>query len=194
MDRMDFFRRWGSDLIVTFEGSGGVSIPPYGAAGDAVRADLSKVDRIARSSPRFTTRAVPNPTNVRQFEYDPNDILATRSWGKPIEKFSWNPVTGEILFVHPPQQHATATGNAPFDDYVWGIILHDRRKVLFRPFWPTWMRSTPYDTFGEEEAAVSFDAQWHAKELIESHGGKGWDIEMNTSNRALAEMTGRYNW
>jgi len=194
MDRMEFFRRWGSSPIVRFDRTGSVSIPSYAEVGAVARDDLARVDRIARSSPRFTLRAVPNPSNIRMFEYDPEDILATRSGKDPVEKFSWNPVTGEILFVHPPQQHATAKGDADFDDYVRAIVLHRQRKVLFRPFWPTWMRRTPYDRFDEEAAAVSFDAQWHAKEMVESHGGAGWDIEMNTNNRALAEMTGRRTW
>ena len=194
MDRMEFFRRWGSSTIVRFDRAGSVSIPSYAGVGEAAMRDLERVDRIARSSPRFTTHVRANPSNIGGFDYDREDILATRSWGNPIEKFSWNPVTGEILFVHPPQQHVSAHGWAEFDDYVRAIVLHDQRKVLFRPFWPTWMRRTPYDRFDEEAAAVSFDAQWHAKEMVEAHGGAGWDIELNTNNAALTEMTGRRNW
>jgi hypothetical protein len=198
MDLDQFARRWGStNPPVLFNRNGGVSVPIYDSdpVDPQIHADAVGLVHVARSTPRFTTSARPNQSNAAGFDVDMADILATRSRnGDLIEKFSWNPVTGEILFVHRPQAHATSKGDAPFDDYVRAIVLHDRRKVLFRPFWPTWLRRTPYDTFDEEAAAVSFDAQWHAKEMVEAHGGRGWDIEMNTNNRALTEMTGRRNW
>jgi len=198
MDMDQFARRWGSsNPPVLFDRDGGVSVPIYDSApvDPRVHADVVGLVHVARSTPRFTTAVRLNQSNAAGFDVDMTDILATRSRnGDLIEKFSWNPATGEILFVHRPQAHATSKGDAPFDDYVRAIVLHDRQKVLFRPFWPTWMRRTPYDTFDEEAAAVSFDAQWHAKEMVEAHGGRGWDIEMNTNNRALSEMTGRRNW
>jgi len=192
----EFITRWGSQSPpILFDRRGGVSSPIYGShpVPDGVRSDLSRV-AWGPSTPRFTTHLELNPSNASRFEVDPKNILATRSYRDPIEKFSWNPVTGEILFVTPPMLHATERGRAPFDDYVRAIVLHDRRKVLFRPFWPSWLRKTPYDTFDEEAAAVSMDAQWHAKEMVEAHGGAGWDIELNTNNRMLAEMTGRRHW
>lgn len=192
----EFATRWGaSQPPILFDRRGSVSIPRYEShpVPDGARSDLSRV-AWDRSAPRFTTHVDLNAANASRFEVDPKNILATTAYGKPIEKFSWNPVTGEILFVYPPMQHATAQGRAPFDDYVRAIILHDRRKVLFRPFWPTWMQKSAYDTFDADAAGVSMDAQWHAKEMVEAHGGAGWDIEINTSNKMLAEMTGRYNW
>ena len=192
----DFARRWAHQAPpILFDRRGGVSIPDYASnpVSTEVRQDLARV-AWSKSNPRFTTSLHLNSANADRFEVDPDDILNTKSFGTPIEKFSWNPVTGEILFVFPPMQHATVQGRSPFDDYVRAIILRDRKKVLFRPFWPTWMRQTPYDTFDEEAAMVSMDAQWHAKEMVESHGGAGWDIELNTSNKMLTEMTGRRNW
>ena len=199
----DFIPLWAmSSPALDFGPDGRVAVARYrddGAVKEMMRLDLAKVTdfsrpKVARSY-RLTNQVKLNSSNAARFNVDLDDLLATTSvGGKPIEKFSWNPVTGEILFIHAPQMHATAKGSSPFDDYVRGIILHDRKKVLFRPFWPTWMRKTPYDTFDDEAAAVSFDAQWEAKEMLERHGARGWNIEMNTNNRQLEEMTGRRNW
>lgn len=199
LDLNDFFQRHGGRTpSVLFDRNGGVSLPSYAGVDvdPAMQLDLARATKVARgSSYRFTLAVRINTSNVSGFNVNPKNILeAKSSTGDLVEKFSWNPVTGEILFVHPPQQHATAQGSDPFDDYVRAIVLHDRRRVLFRPFWPTWLRTTPYAEFDEEAAAVNFDAQWHAKEMVEAHGGAGWDIEMNTNNRALAELTGRRNW
>ena len=197
LDLNDFFQRHGSPSVL-FDRNGGVSIPSYAGMGadPVMQMDLARATLVARaSSYRFTTAVRINASNAAGFDVNPKNILETKSTtGDLIEKFSWNPVTGEVLFVHPPQQHVTAQGKDPFDDYVRAIVLHDRRRVLFRPFWPTWVRTSPYAEFDEEAAAVNFDAQWHAKEMVEAHGGAGWDIEMNTNNRALAELTGRRNW
>ena len=203
MNFSDFVQAWAmSTPSLVFGPKGRVTIARYrddGAATELMRQDFAKVTdfrrpKVARAR-RFTNQVKLNPSNADRFNVDLDDILATTNLaGKPIEKFSWNPVTGEILFIHAPMQHATAKGASPFDDYVRGIILHKQNKVLFRPFWPTWMRKTPYDRFDEEAAAVSFDAQWEAKEMIERHGGRGWNIEMNTNNRQLEEMTGRRYW
>jgi len=149
---------------------------------------------MARTTPHFTNQVRLNQSRSRNFIFDPENILDTKDSSGYIEKFSWNPVTGELLLIHPPQQHASIQGDAPFDDYVRAIILRNQKKVLFRPFWPTWMRKSLYDSFDQEAAAVSFDAQWQAKEMVEAHGGQNWEIEMNTNNKALAEMTGRRNW
>ena len=199
LDLNDFFQRHGSRTPpVLFDRNGGVSIPSYAGMGadPVMQMDLAHATKVARgSSYRFTTAVRINASNAAGFSVNPKDILETRSSsGDLIEKFSWNPVTGELLFVHPPQQHATVQGKDPFDDYVRAIVLHDHRRVLFRPFWPTWVRTSPYAEFDDDAAAVNFDAQWHAKEMVEAHGGAGWDIEMNTNNRALAELTGRRNW
>jgi len=194
MDRLEFFRKWGLYPMIRFNRTGLVTMPEHGHRDGAMMLDLARVDRIVRRSPRFKEDVWPNSSKLDGFEYDAGNILATRSWGRPIEKFSWNPVTGELLFVHPLQQHAFARGTADFDDYVRAIVLHGQRTVLFRPFWPTWMRHTPYHVFDEEAAAVSLDAQWCAMTMVEVHDGTGWDFEMNTNNTALAEMTGRRNW
>lgn len=199
LDLNDFFQRHGSRTPpVLFDRNGSVSIPSYAGVDvdPVIQMDLARAAKVARgSSYRFTNTVRINASNAAGFSVNPKNILETRSSsGDLIEKFSWNPVTGELLFVHPPQQHATVQGKDPFDDYVRAIVLHDHRRVLFRPFWPTWLRTSPYAEFDDEAAAVNFDAQWHAKEMVEAHGGANWDVEMNTNNRALAELTGRRNW
>jgi hypothetical protein len=203
MNFANFVQTWAmSTPSLVFGPEGRVTIARYyddGAATELMRRDFAKVTdfrrpKIARAQ-RFTNRVKLNPSNADRFNVDLDDILATTNLaGKPIEKFSWNPVTGELLLIHPLSNHASQKGASPFDDYVRGIILHKQNKVLFRPFWPTWVKKTPYDRFDEEAAAISFDAQWQAKEMIERHGGRGWNIEMNTNNRQLQEMTGRRNW
>ena len=204
MNFAHFTHKWATaNPPFSFSPEGHITIARYhddGAVKEMMQEDFAKVTdfrrpRVARAQ-RFTNQVKLNAANAARFNVDLDDILATTSvGGNPIEKFSWNPVTGEILFIHAPQQHATAKGSSPFDDYVRAIILRKQKKVLFRPFWPTWMRKSTYDTFDEEAGMVSFDAQWEAKEMVERHGGRGWNIEMNTNNRQLQEISGRrWGW
>lgn len=150
--------------------------------------------------PMFEHDIKVNQSKARFWEYDEKDLLNAmynpsgfEGHGKLIEKFSWNPVTGELLLVPPPNQHAMVKGNAPFDDYVRGIILHGQKTVTFRPFWPTWQQQNSRE-FNQDAWEVSFDAQEAAEEVLKRHGGSGWTFQYNITNKALQDMTGRYRW
>jgi hypothetical protein len=199
MELSVFVRRWGPrHPPIRFGRDGRASIPDYACApaDPQVRDDLAAVDPAAWSgATAFPEVARPNPTNAAGFRLDPDDLPNARAAsGDRIETFAWNPTTGELLLVHPPQVHATARGEAPFDDYVRAILLHGHRTVLFRPFWPTWIRRSSYDPFDARAAEVSLDAQRAARSLVAARGGADWEFELNTTNRILTERTGRRDW
>jgi len=151
--------------------------------------------------PPFTNSLKINPSTARGWEFDEDNVVEAIynpggiGDGKLIEKFSWNPVTGEFLLVPPPRMHATVDGKAPFDDYVRGIILHDQRKITFRPFWPTWMQKDgAYSRFDKDAWEVSFDAQEAAEDVLRRHAEGSWTYQYNIDNKALQQQTGRYRW
>lgn len=194
-----FIRKWGRAAPLDILPDGSVRLAHRGddtllrLMADELAEAGEPVVRTARSY-RFTKQLKLDPSKIRNWNVDENDILsATTIGGKPLEKFSWNPKTGEFLLVWPGQNHASASGSAPFDDYVRGIILPGR-KVTFRPFWPTWLRRGPYDTFDEEASMVSWDAQYAAREMIEAHSKGGQSYRVNVTNKQLEEMTGRTRW
>lgn len=150
--------------------------------------------------PMFEDDIKVNRSVAKWWDYDEKDILNAEynpsgfeGQGKLMQKFSWNPVTGEFLLVPPPNQHAMVKGKAPFDDYVRGIILRGQNKVTFRPFWPTWMQEKSRD-FTPDAWEVSFDAQEAAEEVLKRHGGSGWTYQYNVTNKTLQDMTGQYRW
>lgn len=134
------------------------------------------------------------PANAARFQ-GVDDPLTARSWGRPVEKLSWCARTGELLFVHPPQQHRTARGTRPFDDYVRIIVLHELRLLCARPCWPTWARPHPDATFDARAAWVSTVLQLQARTvLLPPESRDGWCFELNINNRRLEHLTGRRGW
>lgn len=201
-----FVRRWGSAAPFLIK-NGAFDLHRY--AGDDVYAEIMRAEfaqiknfgrtKKARRAPRFTHEMRLGQPNLKYWTVDENDILnavyapsGEPEQGKVLEKFSWNPVTGEFLLVTPGQQHASLDGKAPFDDYVRGIILHSRKEVTFRPFWPTWQQNDRYSSFDEDASEVSFDAQFACQEMLEHHGARGWSFQMNITNVKLEELTGTY--
>ena len=152
--------------------------------------------------PRFTDEIHFNKQNATMFCFDPKDPLrATNQAGELIQKFMWNPVTGEWRFVPPQQNHATVVTPKEFDDYVRGITLHERSTVAFRPFWPTWIRLNrhglldPYAEFDANAKMISWDAQAALQEVLErTKDGAAWTYQIDTNNNALHEMTGSHRW
>jgi len=196
-----FLRKWGKAAGLVYTADGTLKVAQRGD--DALLRLMAEeleaipVDKrhLEARSVHLTTRMVLNDSNARNWNVDENDILSSTTLdGKHMEKFSWNPKTGEFLFIWPSQNHATAKGNAPFDDYVRGIVLWKQKTVTFRPFWPTWMRRTAYDEFDEDAAIVSFDAQYNAQDMLKKHSAPGWNFRVNITNRQLEEVTGRGRW
>jgi len=161
---------------------------------------MSTIDRVtkaylekkARGHPAFTH--VLEPANSRFWEWD-DDILEARTLsGDKIQKFSWNPRTGEFLLIHPGQLHASVKGKAPFDDYVRGIILRPQHTVAFRPFYPTWVQAHPEYWDDDDLRTISYDAQQAAARALQVNGSKGWTFRYDISNADLLEMTGNHRW
>ena len=158
---------------------------------------LAGIEKEARVHHPPFTRDI-EPANAKFWEIGEDILQAKMLNGTTLYKFSWNPVTGEFLllgFGH----HADVRGKAPFDDYVRGILLPQQKKVVFRPFYPTWMqnRSTVQQFHEDSEGGVeevSFDAQHAAEQALKAHGAKGWTFQYNITNRDLEEMTGQNRW
>ncbi|HCH61424.1 MAG TPA: hypothetical protein DFR83_01380 [Deltaproteobacteria bacterium] len=132
----------------------------------------------------------PRPENAARFKAT-DTPLSSQSFGRPVEKLSWCSRTGELLFVVPPQQHRTAPGTHPFDDYVRLIVLHELGLVLTRPCVPTWAPGHgPHLTL--EGASVSTVLQVQAWRVFVE--GTRWSLELNVNNRRLHALTGRGGW
>ena len=164
---------------------------------DQVLATLLETDEVADAPQHKKARGIPalsrklNPTNGKNWLWSEDILAATTLTGRPLERFSWNPVTGEFLFIYPGQQHASARGQFPFDDYVRGLVFPDRHLVTLRPVVPTWTDKLSM----EEIRDFSFDAQSRTRDVLKSHGGaKGWTFQFNINNKDLEAMTGRSRW
>lgn len=145
--------------------------------------------------PPLATSMVPVASNASRFQHIEAPILA-RSFGRPIEKLSWCPRRGELLFVHPPQQHSTARGSCPFDDYVRLIVLHELDLVCARPCIPTWASSQGghhVDAVALRRSTVLQLQAWRV--VIQPHNqDKRWHFELNIHNARLRALTGRGGW
>lgn len=206
MDALSFLQTWAvSQPPLVLDQRGGISLAPMQnrILQDRIQADLDRVLGVLVPPPvaatparELTDQVQTHPPNAERFTFDLNSLLSTTDLsGRPIEKFSWNPVSGEILFIHAPMQHKTESGSAPFEDHVRAIILHSHRRVLFRPFWPLWMQAEgPYSVFDAAAGMISFRAQCQAMSMLRRRGGTGWDYELNTNNPRLEELTGRRGW
>lgn len=207
-----FIRKWGSNASyihfpdgtreVTHVGDVHLALPPS-AVEKEMKDEFGLINdftlRGARARrPLFTDDIKIN--KAKWWEYDEKDILNAvynpsgfDGEGEPMQKFSWDPITGEFLMIPPPNRHAMVKGKAPFDDYVRGIILPRQNKVTFRPFWPTWQQKKSRD-FDARAWEVSYDAQEAAEKVLKRHGGSGWTYQYNITNKALQDMTGKYRW
>lgn len=206
MDPNSFLQKWAlARPPLVLEPSGSISLAPMPNTGiqDRIQADLDRVSGVLLPPPVgvphvpvLTDRVGTLPTNAARFTVDLSSLLSTRDHGgRLIEKFSWNPVSGEILFIHPPMQHKTEVGSAPFDDHVRAIILHDEQRVLFRPFWPLWVQTEgAYSVFDVAAGMVSVVAQCQTIGMLQRHGGRAWRYELNTNNLRLEALTGRRGW
>jgi len=121
--------------------------------------------------------------------------LAARSWGRPVEKLAWHPLTGRLYLVHPPAHHATALRGQPFHDHVRLIVLHLERRLCIRPCVPRW---APGGTSLHPDAAqawLSVQLQLAARAAVLSTAEPGtWLTELNVNNRRLEARTGRRGW
>lgn len=206
MDALSFLQTWAvAQPPLVLDQSGGISLAPMPSASlqERIQADLDRISGVlvpppvaAGDAPELTEQVQAHPSNAERFSFALNSLLSTTDrGGRPIEKLSWNPISGEILFIHPPMQHKTETGSAPLEDYVRVIILHDHRRVLFRPFWPQWVQTEgAYSVFDAAAGMLSFRAQCQAMGMLRRHGGRAWDYELNTNNPRLEALTGRRGW
>lgn len=191
-----FIRKWGNRVSYIRPPEGGSTVVGSDEAAWEFLA-VATIERQARVvRPGFSRKI--DPSNAEHWRWDEDILLAKMVNGMPLQKFSWNPVTGEFLFVS-GGNHASARGKAPFDDYVRGIILPQQKKVTFRPFYPTWMqdRSTVQQFHEDGEGGVeevSYDAQQAAEKALKASGSRGWTFQYNINNRLLEEMTGNHRW
>jgi len=145
--------------------------------------------------PALATAVVPVRTNAARFE-DTQTPLVARSFGRPLEKLSWCPQSGEILFVHPPQQHMTARGSRPFDDYVRLIVLREWNLVCARPCWPSWVRVDGNHRPDAAALRISTVLQLQAWRVLVCPQAppERWHFELNVNNARLQALTGRTGW
>ena len=116
MDALSFLQTWAvvqPPLVLTQDG--GISLAPMSKTSlqERIQADLERISGVlvpppvgVGRAPALTEQVRIHPPNAERFTFALNNLLSTtdRS-GRPIEKFSWNPLSGEILFIHPPMQH-----------------------------------------------------------------------------------------
>jgi len=209
MDFDAFVRKWGTRVLYRVASNGSITVTPENDAvvlpievAASVASITGPFRRVAKHVQHklFVNDIHVNEATARWWNYDPKDILAATygvilvdpSEGKPMQKFSWEPITGEWLFVPPGQNHAMSKGRAPFDDYVRAIVHPAKKLVSFRPFWPTWMqKGMGRDGAMDEDAIeVSFDAQEACEAALRRHGGAGWEFEYNATNMSLERLTG----
>ena len=145
--------------------------------------------------PALATTVVPVQSNAARFEATQTPLEA-RSFGRPLEKLSWCARSGEILFVHPPQQHMTARGSRPFDDYVRLIVLRERKLVCARPCWPGWVRVAGAHRPDAAALRISTVLQLQAwRVLVRPQAPSArWCFELNIHNARLRDLTGRGGW
>lgn len=188
-----FIRKWGSAVSIRIAGDDVIELTTRDPeAGTAVRlATFTKV--IARGHPSFSSRV--HPQNGKFWVWEKDILHATEMYGTnaKLQKFSWNPQTGDFYFVPVGQQHATVHMAAPFDDYVRGIILPTRNLVTLRPVWPSWAQKPGWYS-DEEVKEISFEAQHACKRALELNGSTGWEWRLNISNQDLEDLTGIHRW
>jgi len=144
--------------------------------------------------PELAASVVTVSGNAERFQATETPLRAT-SVGRGIEKLSWCPRTGELLFVHPPLQHRTARGTHPFDDYVRLIVLTPLRLVCARPCWPSWLRSGSAPRLDAAALRASTVLQLQARRvLLATPSDVSWAFELNIDNRRLEHLTGRRGW
>ncbi len=195
-----FIRRWGNlaSLVRTPDGQ----LQLYNAGQpmfDTMLTEFSRVgsfDRAARGIKHPSFKRTLNVTNPQFWDYDEKDILNATKMDRAMEKFSWNPVTGEWLFVTPGQQHASARGKAKFDDYIRGIVLTRLKKVALRTWWPSWAAgsSNPYIDMDTAAYDLNYDGMEACETMLKAHGGQGWTFQFNIDNRQLQQLTGERRW
>jgi hypothetical protein len=188
----------GAALTPVRLGPAGASLPSYNGRppDDRLQAALGVLPLHAMGRrPAVQSEVWISPENQRGFDVDLLDLTGAKTThGRRVEKMSWSPWTGELLLVHPPQRHATARGAHAPEDCVRAILLHERRLILLRPVWPLWARRPVDAGFGPEAAAASIDAQLDTAAMLRTRGAAAWDIELNTTNAILEELTGRRGW
>jgi hypothetical protein len=137
------------------------------------------------------------PANPQHWTWDTDILKATTPVGgrpTPLEKFSWNPKTGEFYFVEPGRNHSSVRTKAPFDDYVRGVILASQGLVTLRPILPTWLPGYPTDVNPGLAKVVSVECQEACEKALTAHGARGWKWQINITNTLLQELTGYHRW
>ena len=195
-----FIRRWGSQATFVRTPDGvqlhNAGQPLY----DSMSTEFKRIGSFNRSAKRIRHKSFVERLDVANpnfWIFDKSDILdAKEEFGNQshLEKFSWNPVTGEFLLISPGQQHTTVRGKAPFDDYIRGIILRSRKTVAFRTWWPSWVRSSPYDDMDAAAFDLNYDGMEACEAMLKKHGGTGWTYQYNIDNRQLQQLTGIRRW
>ena len=124
-----------------------------------------------------------------------DDLLAAKNLtGDALEKFLWNPVTGEFILAWPGLGHESAARwmTSPFDDYMRGTIVRGSKIAGFHPWYPNWFRESAQaqrDDMALVEARG--DAEDAMKTALAAHGSSGWTLRFDASNADIGEWSGQ---
>lgn len=206
MNLRTYIRKWGSDDLA--QSQDGVLGLWGGVPGSPIMTDLESVvpaeryggdqtDKTARIHIPTFVRTM-NVANGENWTINETDILDSTlkfdaRFGQII-KLSWNPRTGETLFIHPGNMHATVKGLAPFDDYVRVVVLRKQKLCTFRPFWPSWAPMKFQDADQAEFFDLSYSAQEACVKALKAHGATTWTFKYSVTNATLSEISGIGNW
>jgi len=192
----EFVSTWGERVSYRVSVDGSVQLYDALHGGSAPEEAVASFPGLAPRVAQAYTRGV-HPSNPSGWTWDKDILRATTTVGgrpTPLEKFSWNPKTGEFVFIRPDQNHSSARTKDPFDDYVRGVVLSDRGAVTLRPAMPSWLPGYPSDVDRRLARVVSAEVQEACKDALTADGSVGWSWQINITNVLLEEMTGRHRW
>ena len=108
---------------------------------------------------------------------------------KPIFKMMWEPESGEFLMGVYPENHKQllSFGNHPFDSYLRGIYIKEKKEVVTRPYW------NPAIT-QEYDKILSNQVQEAFKKILQSSGRDNVSYRFNITNQNLIEEYGIPKW
>lgn len=139
-------------------------------------------------------------SNLRNWEINRRNLVlsATICDGPRLERISWHPLTGEMIFSGRGESYHNMDihnhGSHPFHEYVRALVLPEKRIVATRPWCPI------PDEFaqlldGHLASRLSEDGQNALKTVLVSAGlPKSWRFVLDIDNAKLEQLTGRRGW
>lgn len=187
----DFVSRWGTRVSYKLSAADNSVVLFNSLGGPAHSEAISEFSGYleALEGPAYSKGIM--PVNPQKWVWD-KDILHSVSgaggYSEALVKFSWNPLSGDFIFIRPGLKHSSAKFDEPFDNYERGIILSDLNLVALRPIKPVWLSDSDTPTL------ISLGIQLACKEALELQGSKGWDWQFNITNPLLEQLTGYHRW